>query len=109
MQRISKRGSCDGCRGLQPGYNCRNLACGRTEGGDAKDTDSTVSSIDSKPAKGVLTLWRWEPKGRSFLSWSKTLKRRTPNVHVKVTSIPWDSAHDKFQTAIAAGNGPDLA
>ena len=26
-----------------------------------------------------------------------------------MTAIPWSSAHDKLQTAIAAGNGPDVA
>lgn len=84
-------------------------ACGRTEGGDTKDNDSAVSSIDSKPAKGDLTLWAMGAEGEKLPELVKDFEKENPDVHVKVTSIPWASAHDKFQTAIAAGNGPDLA
>ena len=39
----------------------------------------------------------------------KGFEKENPDVKIKVTAIPWSSAHDKLQTAIAAGNGPDLA
>lgn len=35
-------------------------------------------------------------------------KEENPDVNITVTAIPWASAHDKIQTAIAAGTVPDV-
>ncbi|MFC5330853.1 sugar ABC transporter substrate-binding protein [Brachybacterium fresconis] len=39
----------------------------------------------------------------------KGFEKDNPDVTVEVTPIPWDSAHDKFTSAIAAGTAPDVA
>ena len=33
-------------------------------------------------------------------------EEENPDVTVEVTPVPWDSAHDKFTSAIAAGTAP---
>lgn len=70
--------------------------------------DSSIA-LDNKPATGELNLWGIGNEGEKLPELIRDFEKENPDVHVKVTSIPWTSAHDKFQTAIAAGTGPDLA
>ena len=84
-------------------------ACGRSANNADSDSDA-VKTIDSSKATGDLTIWAMGNEGDLLGDFVNGIrKRRTPTVKVKVTAIPWSSAHDKLQTAIAAGNGPDLA
>ena len=39
----------------------------------------------------------------------KEFEAANPGVKVEVTPIPWDAAHNKYQTAIAGGQTPDIA
>ena len=54
-----------------------------------------MTSIDSEPATGDLTVWAMGNEGDLLGDFV-------------VTAIPWASAHDKIQTAIAAGTVPDV-
>ena len=39
----------------------------------------------------------------------KAFEEANPDVTVKVTSLPWSSYREKFQSAIASGTGPDIS
>ena len=83
-------------------------ACGRTNTAATSDADD-VTTIDSGKASGELTIWAMGNEGDLLGDFVKDFEKENPDVSVKVTAIPWSSAHDKLQTAIAAGNGPDVA
>lgn len=82
--------------------------CGRSDNGATSESDA-VTIIDSSKATGDLTVWAMGNEGDLLGDFVKDFEKENPEVHVKVTAIPWSSAHDKLQTAIAAGNGPDVA
>ncbi len=48
-------------------------------------------------------------EGEKLPDLAKEFEAANPGVKVNVTAIPWDSAHDKFTTAITAGTTPDAA
>ena len=81
--------------------------CGRT--GGTSESASDVSTIDDSKASGNLTIWAMGNEGDLLGDFVKEFEEENPDVKVTVTAIPWSSAHDKLQTAIAAGNGPDVA
>ena len=83
-------------------------SCGRSASSADSDPDA-VKAIDSSKATGSLTIWAMGNEGDLLGDFVKGFEKENPDVKVKVTAIPWSSAHDKLQTAIAAGNGPDLA
>ncbi|MBW3090045.1 extracellular solute-binding protein [Bifidobacterium miconisargentati] len=80
--------------------------CGRTNG---SSTDANnVTTIDSGKATGEVTVWAMGNEGDLLGDFVKGFEKENPDVKVKVTAIPWASAHDKIQTAIAAGKVPDV-
>lgn len=81
-------------------------ACGRTSA--TSDSADDVTTIDSGKATGDLTIWAMGNEGDLLGDFVKDFEKENPDVTVKVTAIPWSSAHDKIQTAIAAGNGRTL-
>ncbi len=83
-------------------------SCGRSaeNSGTAPQTGAAVSTGQ---AKGSLTMWAMGAEGEKLPALVKEFEAANPEVKVTVTAIPWDSAHDKFTTAIAAGKTPDLA
>ncbi len=83
-------------------------ACGRSEDKAAGASEGAVTSIDSKPATGDLTVWAMGNEGDLLGDFVKGFKEENPDVNITVTAIPWASAHDKIQTAIAAGTVPDV-
>ncbi|MEV4165192.1 extracellular solute-binding protein [Nonomuraea dietziae] len=81
-------------------------ACGRdSEGGAQSSPSSTVAA----KATGTITMWAMGNEGELLPDFVKKFEADNPGVTVEVTAVPWDSAYQKFQTAIAAGNVPDLA
>ena len=48
-------------------------------------------------------------EGEKLPELAKEFEEDNPDATVEVTAIPWDSAHDKFTTAITAGETPDAA
>lgn len=81
-------------------------ACGRSEttGGDA-----TAAPVAEGAATGELTVWAMGAEGEKLPELLKGFEEANPDVKVSVTPVPWDSAHDKFTSAIAAGTAPDVA
>jgi len=84
-------------------------ACGRDGGGDAGTNPTAGNTIAEGKATGSLTVWAMGAKGEKLPELLKGFKEQNPDVNVQVTAIPWDSAHNKFTTAIASGQTPDLA
>jgi multiple sugar transport system substrate-binding protein len=80
-------------------------ACGR-----AADTASPADArpVGDGPATGNLTVWAQGAEAERLPALLKDFETANPGVHVTVTAIPWSAAHDKYQTAIAAGTTPDI-
>ncbi len=82
-------------------------ACGRGSG--TSQSSTTASSIGAGPATGTLTVWAMGAEGEKLPELAKQFEAANPGVTVNVTAIPWDAAHDKFNTAITANKTPDMA
>ena len=83
-------------------------ACGRSTDTGAKSTD-TAATVSSGKATGTITIWAMGAEGDNLPKLTKDFEAANPGVKVEVTAVPWDSAHDKFKTAITAGKTPDAA
>lgn len=83
-------------------------ACGRDDGSATTDKPTQQEVAEGK-ATGALTMWAMGTEGEKLPDLVKKFEADNPDVTVEVTAIPWDSAHDKFTSAIAAGTTPDLA
>lgn len=81
--------------------------CGRDSSPGGKP--AAASSISDGPATGTLTMWAMGAEGEKLPALLKDFTAANPDCKVNVTPIPWDSAHDKFTSAIAGGTTPDLA
>lgn len=82
-------------------------SCGRSS--DTASAPKAASTIASGPAKGTLTVWAQADEGAALPTFAKEFEAANPGVKVNVTALPWDAAHNKYQTAIAGGSTPDLA
>lgn len=80
--------------------------CGRSD--QPASQDDAATSLSSGAATGTLTVWAMGAEGEALPAFAKEFEAANPEVDLQITSIPWASAHDKIQTAIAAGNGPDV-
>ncbi len=81
--------------------------CGRDSGGGT--SQSSASPIASGAATGALIMWAMGTEGELLPKLVKEFESANAGVKVNVTALPWDSAYDKFNSAIAAGTTPDLA
>lgn len=81
-------------------------ACGQNGG----STSSTpTGSVTAGQVTGTVTLWAQGLEGQKLPEQLKGFEAANPGVKVKVTSIPWADAHEKYQAAIAGGTTPDMA
>lgn len=83
-------------------------ACGRDDSA-SPGTDPTQQEVSEGKASGSLTVWAMGTEGEKLPDLVKKFEADNPDATVEVTAIPWDSAHDKFTAAIAAGTTPDVA
>lgn len=83
-------------------------ACGRSEEGGSGAAEPAAPIADGE-ATGSLTVWAMGAEGEKLPELIKGFEEANPDVSVEVTPVPWDSAHDKFTSAIAAGTAPDVA
>ncbi len=83
-------------------------ACGRDDGGGTAN-EPTQQEVAEGSATGSLTVWAMGTEGEKLPDLVKEFETDNPDVTIDVTAIPWDSAHDKFTSAIAAGTTPDVA
>lgn len=67
-------------------------ACGRSANNADSDSDA-VKTIDSSKATGDLTIWAMGNEGDLLGDFVKGFEKENPDVKVKVTAIPWSSAH----------------
>lgn len=81
--------------------------CGRNGSGDAPP--QAASTISAGPATGTLTVWAQADQGTALPAFAKEFEKLNPGLTINVTAIPWDAAHNKYQTAIAGGSTPDMA
>ncbi|WP_163510134.1 sugar ABC transporter substrate-binding protein [Fodinicola acaciae] len=81
-------------------------ACGRSAGENA---GGSSEAIGSGPAKGAITVWAMGTEGEKLSVLAKQFEAANPGAKVAVTAIPWDAAHDKLTTAIAARKTPDVS
>lgn len=82
-------------------------ACGRDSSSGGADT--SAEPIKEGKATGSLTVWAMGAEGEKLPDLVKGFTKDNPDCTVDVTAVPWDSAHDKFTSAIAAGTAPDVA
>ncbi len=79
--------------------------CGRSDDGPAA---SEVFELSEGPASGTLTIWAQGLNGDYLKDFVAPFEEENPDVTIEITSIPWDSAQNKYQTAIAGGVTPDV-
>jgi multiple sugar transport system substrate-binding protein len=81
-------------------------ACGRD---DSSGAEAQSEAIDEGKATGTIDVWAMGTEGDMLQDFSAAFEEANPDATVKVTAIPWDSAHNKIASAIAAGEGPDVS
>ncbi|HEY8721656.1 sugar ABC transporter substrate-binding protein [Pengzhenrongella sp.] len=81
--------------------------CGRSDTPPAEN--KTAAPVAAGKAKGTIKVWAMGTEGDKLSEFAKGFTKENPDAKVEVTSIPWDAAHDKISTAIAAKQTPDLS
>ncbi len=82
-------------------------ACGRSDTPAAQETSAAPVASDN--ISGTVTVWAMGTEGEALGEFSKAFTEKYPDVKINVTAIPWDAAHDKISTAIAANEVPDVS
>jgi len=82
-------------------------SCGRTS--ETASAPKAATTIASGPATGTINVWAQGGEGAALPAFAKEFEAANPGVKINVTAIPWDAAHNKYQTAIAGGTTPDVA
>jgi multiple sugar transport system substrate-binding protein len=80
-------------------------ACGRST---ADDKPAAGAAVGTGAATGTITMWAQGAEAERLPALLKDFQAENPGVKVNVTPIPWDAAHNKYQTAIAGGTTPDV-
>ncbi|MGV8968177.1 MAG: sugar ABC transporter substrate-binding protein [Cellulomonas sp.] len=81
--------------------------CGRSDA--APEGDASAAPVAEGKATGDITVWAMGTEGEKLGEFAKAFTAENPDAKVTVTAIPWDSAHDKISTAIAANQTPDVS
>jgi multiple sugar transport system substrate-binding protein len=84
-------------------------ACGRSDSPAGQPGGQTGAAVGTGAATGTITVWAMGAEGEKLPDLAKEFEAANPGVKVNVTAIPWDAAHDKFTSAIAANQTPDAA
>jgi multiple sugar transport system substrate-binding protein len=79
--------------------------CGR----DADGGQDEATSVAEGKAKGEITVWAMGAEGEKLGEFVKAFSADNPDAKVNVTAIPWDAAHQKIASAIAAKQTPDVS
>ncbi len=103
MNTISRRTALLGLAGLGV---ATVAGCGRSgpQGGGA--APSPAPAVSSGKATGDITMWAMGAEGQKLPDLLKQFHADNPDANVKVTAIPWESAHDKFTSAIRPARHP---
>lgn len=82
-------------------------ACGRQA--DSTTQAGAAKPISSGKATGQITVWAMGDEGEKLGQLAQGFERENPGVSIKITPVPWDGAHDKLSSAIAAQQTPDMS
>jgi multiple sugar transport system substrate-binding protein len=82
-------------------------ACGRSA--DTGSQAQASERLGEGAATGTIDVWAMGTEGEELGAFVKAFEQENPKVTVNVTAVPWESAHDKIATAIAAGKTPDVS
>lgn len=82
--------------------------CGREEDGGATSAPAEAEAVADGPATGTVTVWAWGAEGEALGVLADDFMAENPDATIEITPIPVDAAHDKFASAIAAGETPDI-
>jgi multiple sugar transport system substrate-binding protein len=80
-------------------------ACGRGSGSE----DTTARAVGGGKATGDITVWAMGTEGEKLAAFAKQFTAENPDAKVNVTAVPWDAAHQKIASAIAAKQTPDVS
>ncbi|WP_407319753.1 extracellular solute-binding protein [Isoptericola halotolerans] len=85
-------------------------ACGRDDDdtGSAGSDSGTDTEISEGPASGTVEVWAMGTEGELLPELAEQFEADNPDVTVEVTPVPWDSAVQKINTAMATGEVPDV-
>lgn len=84
------------------GLSATLAACGSGGG------ESSGASGETAAGGGTVSIWAQGAEADSLPELLKDFTAANPDITVNVTAVPWGSAHDKYQSAIAAGTTPDI-
>ena len=79
--------------------------CGRDSGGGQEE----AKSVGAGKASGDITVWAMGSEGEKLAEFAKEFSTANPDAKVSVTAVPWDAAHQKIASAIAAKQTPDVS
>ncbi|MEV0157429.1 sugar ABC transporter substrate-binding protein [Micromonospora sp. NPDC050686] len=79
--------------------------CGRDSGGGQDE----AKSVGGGKASGEITVWAMGAEGEKLGEFAKEFSTENPDAKVTVTAVPWDAAHQKLASAIAAKQTPDVS
>ncbi|MCW3840601.1 sugar ABC transporter substrate-binding protein [Micromonospora yasonensis] len=79
--------------------------CGRDSGGGQDE----AKSVGAGKASGDITVWAMGTEGEKLAEFAKEFSTENPDAKVSVTAVPWDAAHQKIASAIAAKQTPDVS
>ncbi|MEU5725556.1 sugar ABC transporter substrate-binding protein [Micromonospora sp. NPDC047738] len=79
--------------------------CGRDSGGGQEE----AKSVGAGKASGDITVWAMGTEGEKLAEFAKEFSTENPDAKVSVTAVPWDAAHQKIASAIAAKQTPDVS
>ena len=83
-------------------------ACGRSDDAGAGGEDQSDAIKDGK-AEGTIEVWAMGTEGEMLGDFAEEFGEANPDATVKVTAVPWESAHQKLANAITAGETPDVS
>lgn len=79
--------------------------CGRDSGGGQEQAESVAAG----KATGEITVWAMGTEGEKLGEFAREFTAANPGAKVTVTAVPWDAAHQKIASAIAAKQTPDVS
>ncbi|HEX2177800.1 MAG TPA: sugar ABC transporter substrate-binding protein [Nocardioidaceae bacterium] len=84
-------------------------ACGRSADTGGSGQAQGSEPIAEGPATGTIDVWAMGTEGEALGDFAKAFQEENPKATVNVTPVPWEAAHNKLASAIAAGKTPDVS
>ena len=81
--------------------------CGR-DTGTAEAGPGQGEAVGDGKATGEIEVWAMGTEGEELGDFAAAFEKENPDADVKVTAVPWESAHTKISTAITSGKTPDV-